>query len=116
MVRVTVMVDESVIATVALVMSRPLVNVTLGVTAVLNWNPAGVFSTRVMLVPIPRSVLRPSAITIGPREVHAGETAFEAVSAKMLPPPVAPVMVTVASDWMQARASDRAPRHVLRDE
>ena len=47
-------------------------------------------------MPFVKSVLAPSVMVIGPSVVHAGEGALEAVSAEMVLPPDAPVMVTVA--------------------
>ena len=104
-VRVMVMVKASVIASEASAMLRPSVYVMLGVTAVLNSKPVGVFRIRVTFVPAAKSPLAPSAMVTAPSEVHAGEGAVAAVSAEMLPPPMAVVMVTVASAWVNpARA------------
>ena len=95
-VSVIVIVLESVTATAAPVMFVPAVTPMFGVTPVLNSKPAGVLRIKVMFVPTAKSPLAPSAMVIVPRVVHAGETALAAVSAEMLPPPDAPVRVTVA--------------------
>src|SRR5207244_98755 len=75
-------------------MSCPEANVTLGGAEVLNSNPAGALSTSVTPEPAPKSGLFLSAITIGPSVVQAGLVALAALSAEMLVPPVAAVMVT----------------------
>ena len=76
------------------VMSCPEANVTLGGAEVLNSNPAGALSTSVTPEPAPKSGLFLSAITIDPSVVQAGLDALAELSAEMLVPPVAEVMVT----------------------
>ena len=97
-VRIIVSVVELLNVTEAAVISRPAVNVTLGGADVLNSNPEGVFSTSVIPVPAEMSILTPSTIEIGPRTVHAGETAFADLSAEILVPPVALVIVTLPKE------------------
>ena len=72
----------------------------LGTELVLNSNPAGAFR---MSVPPPMSPLEPpgSVIAIEPRLVQAGAAAFAAVSAEMLPPPLATVTLTAASALLE---------------
>src|SRR4051794_26912660 len=88
---------ESVTAMDALEMLRSAVEGMLGVTAVLNSKPAGVRRTRVTLVPCAKSPFAPSVMVIAPIVVHAGVTAFAALSAEIAPPPEAPVNVTAAN-------------------
>ena len=85
---------EFVIANVAEVISWPEVKVMFGGADVLNSKPLGAFNTS---VPEPMSLFMPSRIVIGPNTVHAGERALAALSAEMLVPFVAVVMVTVAT-------------------
>ena len=94
-VSVAVNVLASVTTMVAAVMS-PLANVMLGVCAVLNSNPSGALRTNVP-PPISPRALPVSAITIAPRLVQAGTAASAAVSAEILPPPLATVKETFAS-------------------
>jgi hypothetical protein len=91
------MVLESVMATEALVMFRAAVKVTLGVTAVLNSNPAGVLRIKVMFVPTAKSPVAPSAMVIVPSVVHAPDPPVPAESAEMAVPPDAGVTVTDAN-------------------
>ena|SRR5437867_6562187 len=93
--RVTTRVLELLNETEAEVISTPAVNVILGGAEVLNSNPAGALSTSVKPEPELISLLFPSRITIRPSVVHAGEMALAAVSARILVPPVALVIVTV---------------------
>ena len=86
----------------AAVMSAPDVKVMLGKAEVLYSKPAGVFSTRIPPDAL-MSVLFPSRIVIGPSVVHTGKIAFAALSARMLVPPVAFVMVTAAKAGRAAR-------------
>ena len=102
-VRVTVIVEASVTLAAALVIFLPTVNVALGVTAVLNSNPAGAFRIKVTPVPVAKSLVEPSAIVMVPRLVQAGEVAVAAVSASMAEPPEAPVTLTVAKAWPPAK-------------
>ena len=110
-VSVSVRVEASVIATEALAMLRLAVNVRLGVTAVSNAKPVGVFRIRVTLVPAAKSPPAFSVIVIAPSEVQAGEGALAAVSAEMLPPPLAGVKVTLAQTLSEpARAKPKPSR------
>src|SRR6266404_3317976 len=93
---VTVIVVELLIATEAAEMSTPDVKVMFGGAEVLNSKPAGALNMRVRFAPELKSDLFPSRTTIGPRAVQAGEIALAALSARMLVPPVALVIVTVA--------------------
>ena len=95
-VSVSVIVVASVIATAALLISRPAVKLTLGLTAVLNSKPSGAFSTRVTPEPAAKSLLAPSVRVIAPSVVHSGAGAFAAVSADRPLPPLAPVTLTAA--------------------
>ena len=96
-VSVTVIVVELLTATEAAEISTPEVKVMFGSgTEVSNSKPPGTFNTRVRFAPELKSDLFPSRMTIGPRAVQAGEIALAALSARMLVPPVALVIVTVA--------------------
>src|SRR5215212_8402357 len=85
------MVDGSLTATDADVISRAAVNVIFGTDETLNSNPVGAFSTRVILLPTLKSNLFPSLTVMAPSVVQAGETALPALSAEMLVPPLAGV-------------------------
>ena len=106
-VSVTVSVVESVTARLAAVMSPPEIAM-FGVIAVLNSKPAGAFRTSVP-PPISPLPLPGSAMTIEPRLVQTGVAAFAAVSAEILPPPLAGVTVTAASALL-ARVKEAATR------
>ena len=95
-VTVTVIVVELLIATDAAEMSTPEVKVMFGGAEVLNSKPAGALKTRVRLAPELKSNLLPSLMTMGPKAVQAGEVALAALSARILIPPVALVIVTAA--------------------
>jgi hypothetical protein len=120
--RIMVRVVELLNVTEAAVISREAVKVTSGGADELNSKPAGAFSTRVTAVPPAMSVLLPSVIVIGPRTVHAGEAAFADLSAEILVPPVALVIVTLPKERppissMHADANRErieTPRPVLR--
>ena len=62
----------------------------------LNRHPLGAVRMSVPL-PVTKSPLAPSVMTMLPSVVKAGDVAFWALSAEMLVPPVAWVMVTAAS-------------------
>jgi len=96
--------------TLAPVMSAPLAKLMLGVTAVLNSNPSGVFRTNVSLFTLlPKSCFFPSAIMIGPRVVHAGELPLAAVFAEIAPPPDAGVIMTAASPLADIKSAKTGP-------
>src|SRR5438105_576078 len=95
-VKVTVIVVELLIATEAEEMSTPEVKEMFGGAEVLNSKPAGAFNTRVTLAPELKSNLLPSLMTMGPKAVQAGDVALSALSARMLVPPIALVIVTAA--------------------
>src|SRR6266702_2877666 len=95
-VSVTVIVVELLIATEAAEMSTPAVKVMFGGAEVLNSKPSGAFSTSVRFAPELKSNLLPSLMTIGPKAVQAGDVALAALSAGMLVPPAALVIVTAA--------------------
>jgi hypothetical protein len=103
--KVIVSVEESVTATLAEVISPPVVKLMLGVEAGLNSNPPGAFKIRMTPEPEEISDLLPSAMVIGPRVVHAPDPPMPAVSADMADPPEAGVMETVA--WVVARPLNR---------
>jgi len=75
--------------------SFPVAAETVPVDA-LKFHPAGAESIKVILVPVAKSplALLGSLITILPKVVNAGDTLFAALSAEMLVPPVAVVIVT----------------------
>src|SRR5439155_21768737 len=62
----------------------------------LNRQPLGAVRMRVTPVPVAKSPLAPSRITMLPRVVKAGAVAFWALSADRLVPPVPAVMLTAA--------------------
>src|SRR5437868_2148126 len=96
-VSVMVMIVEFVITNVAEAMSRPVIKVIFGITDVLNSKPAGAFNKSVRPVPLLKSCLIPSVMTMEPSVVQAGEAALAALSAEILAPFMAEVMLTVAS-------------------
>jgi hypothetical protein len=104
-VNVIVIVVELVRARVAELMSRPEMNVIFGTEEVLNSNPAGAFKMRVWPLPELKSWPLPSAMTIEPRVVQAGEAALAALSAEIFEPPLAGVMLIVASAEVVLRRS-----------
>ena len=62
----------------------------------LSCHPAGAVRIRVTLEPAEKSPFAPSEITILPRVVHCGAMALAALSAEMLDPPAAVVILTLA--------------------
>ena len=110
---VTVIVEESVITTLAAVMFLVAVKVMLGVTVVLNSKPAGAFRMRVWLFPLAKSPFAPSAIEMLPlKVVHAAvPPAAEVVSAEMPVPPEKPVTVTVAHARPSAKSAAAKQRN-----
>src|SRR5215471_17510462 len=94
---VIVITVELVITSVAEVISRPTRKEIFGVREVLNSKPAGAFNNSVCAVPELKSLLFPSAMTMGPRLVQAGEVALAALSAEIFEPLLAAVIVTDAS-------------------
>jgi hypothetical protein len=103
--KVIVIVEGSVTATLAEVISWPLAKLMLGVDAGLNSNPLGAVKIRVTPEPAEISDFLPSIIVIGPRVVHAPEPPMPAVSADIVNPPEAAVMEIVA--WAVARLPHR---------
>lgn len=65
----------------------------------LNAQPVGVFRLKVTAEPKAMSFTEPSVMTTLPSVVYAGTEALEAWSAVMFAPPVAFVMVTVATEF-----------------
>src|ERR1044071_6955121 len=103
-VKVTVIVEESVKATDALAIFRLAGRLTFGICPVLNSNPAGVFTTRATFAPTANSPLPFSASVIAPRLVQEGTGAAAALSAEIVPPPVAAVRVKA---WTFSAAARR---------
>src|SRR6266702_1609161 len=94
-VSVTVIVVELLTATEAAEISTPEVKVMFGGGAeVSNSKPADAFNISVRFAPELKSNLLPSLMTMGPKAVQAGDVALAALSARMLLPPVALIIVT----------------------
>ena len=92
------------------VISPVLVKMRFGGADVLNSNPAGAFKTKTSAVPLlklSRFALFTSSITIDPKVVHAGKTAFAALSAEILVPFVPGVITTTADE--EIAHSENAP-------
>src|ERR1051325_6715782 len=109
-VSVTARIVELLKAAEAEEISAPAVMATLGTAAVLNSNPAGALSTSFNPEPVEKSFLLPSVMTIGPSVVHAGEVALAALSAEMLVPLVAGVIVTNANVEVAQKKTNTAAR------
>src|SRR5438045_6214420 len=75
-------------------MSAPEVKVMFGGAEVLNSNPAGALNISVTPEPVEMSDLLPSRMTMAPSDVQVGKIALAALSAEILAPPVAAVIVT----------------------
>jgi hypothetical protein len=101
---------ELITAADAARMSRPPVNVTLGVDATLKSKPFGAFRIKVTFVPTPMSFFFFSAIVIGPRVVHSGVAPSDAKSESNVDPPLAGVTFTAAPAgiWVKVRSTHRS--------
>ena len=107
--KVITSVVESLNATLAAVMLRLAVKLTLGTCAVLNSKPAGTFRVIVWLLAVLKSPFAPSAMIIVPRVVQLGDVALAAESAEMLVPPEAPVTVTLSVNVVCAESPEVNP-------
>lgn len=88
--------DEVIDVTTAELMSFPGNSEALTAASALKLQPVGLDRLIVTLVPIEKSPTMFSVITTSPRVVKAGDVAFADLSAEMLDPPDAFVMVTEA--------------------